>query len=345
MLFVYKTIVAIFFLCTSVAISAMQLNDSLVLEKMDHELNKAPLKAYEKIQSQSDRLADMTPQYKLWWLLRKAQAENLLYFFGELQKTVAIAQELIDEKTPAHFTTQFNVFQGIIQQRAKENQLQLTQQKQENIIQTYIVILIVVIILFFLIFMFFQRRYNQKIVELSIRDPLADLYNRRYIFQFLNKLVSGINLEKNQISIMLIDIDDFKAVNDLYGHSFGDSVIKEVAKISKDTLRIEDVIGRVGGEEFLCVLPRIDSKQCLHIAQRLVNNVNKNLFFVGEKGRNKKQVNISVSVGISTTSVDTINSSDLYLQADKALCHAKANGKGRAVQYRTTMQHSYLQQD
>jgi diguanylate cyclase (GGDEF)-like protein len=152
-----------------------------------------------------------------------------------------------------------------------------------------------------------------------------------------NTLVSGINLEKNQISIMLIDIDDFKGMNDLYGHSFGDTVIKEVAKISKDTLRIEDVIGRVGGEEFLCILPRIDSEQCLTIAQRLVNNVNKKLFFVGEKGKNKKQVNISVSIGIATTSVDTINSSDLYLQADKALYHAKSNGKSCVVQYRKTM--------
>jgi hypothetical protein len=108
----------------------MQLNDSVVLENMDHELNQAPLKAYQKIQSQSDRLADMTPKYKLWWLFRKAQAENLLNFFDEFQKTVAIAQELIDEKTSARIAIHFTLFQGVIQQRIKENQLQLTQHKQ-----------------------------------------------------------------------------------------------------------------------------------------------------------------------------------------------------------------------
>jgi diguanylate cyclase (GGDEF)-like protein len=636
--FVYRAIVAIFIICTSVAASAMQLNDSLVLENIEHELNQMPWKTYQKIKSQSDMLADMTPKYKLWWLLRKAQAENSLYLFDAFQKTVTTAQLLIDEKTPVRITINFNIFEGIIQQRqgkyqksqsllekaqqtaiaheytdlavnaklelayalsftehyeysltylqlayveasvskndfliakinevygaiygylqdyeqsieyyqkaissyqqfsypayeveaiyglaeayrywekydlalalyyryqkaieyspenvdgkfyalyglsmslsgkgdctqalgyieqaltisglidhkaelftrqaqcfinenklslakaaldnaeaslasipeligkrgqlevikikakllhakgdseqayqllkqfnerqiallkknasdrlsqvrsrlevksknveipllqqrTKVNQLQLTQQKQEKAIQTYKVASIVVLIVLGLIFIYFQRRHSQKIVELSIRDPLSDLYNRSYMFQFLNKLVSAINLEKNQISIMLIDIDDFKGVNDLYGHSFGDTVISEVAKIGKDTIRIEDVIGRVGGEEFLCVLPRIDSEQCLHIAQRLVNNVNKNIFFVGGAGKKRKQVNISVSIGISTTSIDTINSSDLYLQADKALHHAKANGKGCAVQYLKTMQHSYLQQD
>jgi diguanylate cyclase (GGDEF)-like protein len=238
-----------------------------------------------------------------------------------------------------------NIEISLLQQRTKVNTLQLEQQKQDNVIQMYIIGFIIILILFGLIFIYFQWKYNKKLLELSIRDPLSDLYNRRYIFQFFNKIINAINLEKNQVSIMLIDIDDFKRVNDLYGHSFGDKVISEVARISKDTLRVEDVIGRVGGEEFLCVLPRIDSIQCLHIAQRLVKRVNDNVFYVGEDDYNQQQVNISVSVGISTTSVETINSADLYLQADKALYHAKSRGKNRAIQYRNTMQHSYLKQD
>jgi two-component system cell cycle response regulator len=196
-----------------------------------------------------------------------------------------------------------------------------------------------------LVFIYFQWRHNQKLLELSIRDPLSDLYNRRYIFNFLNKLVKGINLEKNQVSIMVIDIDDFKKVNDLYGHSFGDQVISEVAKIGQLTIRVEDIIGRVGGEEFLCVLPLINSIQCLHIAQRLVKKVHDHEFYVGNKGDKKEPVNVTVSIGISTTSVDTVNSANLYLQADKALYHAKNNGKNRAVPYQNSMQHPYLKQN
>lgn len=638
MTFVYRAILVIFFIFSNVVFSEIQSDDSFALQNIEHELNQQPWKTYQKIKSQANDLKNVTANYKLWWLLRKAQAENLLYLFDKFEETVADAQLLINEKSPSRIAINFNIFHGIIlqrqgkyqqaqnvlkkaqqdaiklkytnlavsaklelaytrsltelyedsftdlqqayveaftldddflvarinevygavygylhdyqqsiesyqkaltsyqqldypahiveaiyglavtyrywkkydlaldyyfryqkaiefspdnvdgkfyalygismsfagkgdcekaltyiekslsttglidykaelykrqaqcfidtnelelakialdnaasiftnipelqgtewqlevieiqaqlsqakgdfqeayqllkqfnqseiallnknssdrllrvrstleverknveisllQQRTKLNELQLEQQKKDNVIQTYIIGSAVLLTLFGLIFMYLQWRYNKKLLELSIRDPLSDLYNRRYIFQFLNKIVSSINLKKNQVSIMLIDIDDFKGVNDLYGHSFGDKVITEVARISKDTLRVEDVIGRVGGEEFLCVLPRINSIQCLHIAQRLVKKVSSNVFFVGEESNNKHQVNISISVGISTTSINTINSSDLYLQADKALYHAKSSGKNRALQYRNTMQHSYLKQN
>ena len=199
------------------------------------------------------------------------------------------------------------------------------------------------LILLALVFIILKWRDNQKLLALSISDPLSNLYNRRYVFSFLNKLVNAINLEKNQVSIILIDIDDFKQINDLYGHSFGDQVISEIAKIGKDTIRVEDVVGRVGGGEFLCVLPRIDSIQCLHIAQRLVKQVHDYDIFVGDEGANKQQVKVTVSIGIATTSMETTNSSDLYVQADKALYQAKADGKNRAVQYKNTMLHLYQQ--
>lgn len=238
-----------------------------------------------------------------------------------------------------------NVEISLLQQRSEVHKLQLSQQKQENIIQTYIISFVVMLTLFGLIFIYFQGRHNKKLLALSIRDPLSDLYNRRYIFHFLNKVVSAVNSKKNQVSVMLIDIDDFKQVNDLYGHSFGDQVIREVAKIGTETIRVEDIIGRVGGEEFLCVLPRTDSIQCLNIAQRLVKKVHSHEFYIGDEASTKQQVNVTVSIGVSTTSIDTTNSADLYAQADKGLFHAKSTGKNRAVQYQSTMQHSYLKQD
>lgn len=238
-----------------------------------------------------------------------------------------------------------NVEISLLQQRTKVHKLQVVQQKQDNLIQTYLISFVIMLILCALVFMYFQRRYNKKLLALTISDPLSGLYNRRYIFNFLNELVNAINLEKNKVSIMLIEIDDLQQVNDLYGYAFGDQIISEVAKIFKDTFRVEDVIGHVGGEAFLCVLPRIDSIQCLHIAQRIVKKVHDYTFFVGDVDDNKQQVKVTVSIGISTTLVDTINSTDLYAQAEKALYHAKANGKSRAVQYQNTMQHSYLKQN
>ncbi len=226
-----------------------------------------------------------------------------------------------------------NVEISLLQQRAKVQKLQFEQQEQKNTLQTYMISFSIVFILMVLIIVFFQRQHNKKLLALSIRDSLSELYNRRYVFSFLDKLVSAMDTEKSQISVMVIDIDDFKQKNDFYGHPFGDYVIREVAKIGRDTLRAEDIMGRVGGEEFLCVLPRIDSVQCMLIANRFVKSVNSHDFIIDTQDNDKQQVNITISVGITTTSAEVEDSTQLYEQADKALYQAKENGKNRAVQY------------
>lgn len=234
-----------------------------------------------------------------------------------------------------------NVEIALLQQRAKVQALQFEQQKQKNTIQVYIISFVVMLIFFILLFAVFQWRYNKKLLLLSVRDPLSNLFNRRYIFDFLNKLVNTNCSEKNTVSIIVIDIDDFKQINDRYGHPFGDTVICKIAEIGTEIMRKEDVIGRVGGEEFLCVLPRIDAIQSLHIAQRFVNKVNSCQFMVEDPHNNTQAVKITISIGIATTSEHTQTSAQLYVQADKALYHAKDSGKNRAMQYHEFMQYPY----
>ena len=216
----------------------------------------------------------------------------------------------------------------------------MEQQKQKNTMQAYIISFVVMLIFLMFLFAYFQWRYNKKLLLLSIRDSLSDSFNRRYVFNFLNKLVNANSSEKSTVSIMVIDIDDFKRVNDLYGHPFGDKVIREIAKIGTEIMRTQDVIGRVGGEEFLCVLPRIDAIQCLHIAQRFVNKVNECEFIAEGESEGIHRVKVSVSIGLATTSKNIQTSSELYVQADKALYHAKDSGKNRAIQYQDSMQYS-----
>lgn len=226
-----------------------------------------------------------------------------------------------------------NVEISLLQQRAKVQQLEFEQQKQNITLQKYIITFAVLSILMVLVFVFFQRQHNKSLLALSITDPLSGLFNRRHIFDYLKKLVDVNYSTKNQVSIMAIDIDDFKQINDLYGHPFGDCVIREIAKIGKDTLRVEDVIGRIGGEEFLCILPRIDASQCKLIARRFVDNVNKHTFAIKRGNSDEQVLNVTISVGIATTSPQTQDSLELYTQADKALYQAKHNGKNCAVQY------------
>ena len=97
-----------------------------------------------------------------------------------------------------------------------------------------------------------QRKTHKKVKSLSIRDDLTDLYNRRYMFEFWEKLFTKTQ-GKGQMSILLIDVDNFKIINDQYGHPAGDRVLKQIADLAQTCLRTEDVMGRVGGEEFLCL--------------------------------------------------------------------------------------------
>lgn len=229
-----------------------------------------------------------------------------------------------------------NVENALLQQRNEVQKLRLAQQKQDNVIHQYTWTGVTIFFLFAMVVMYLQWRHRQKLLAMSTLDPLTGVYNRGYIFNFLKKLVINSDFDKSQISVMLIDIDGFKRVNERYGYSFGDKVISDIAHISIETIRTEDVLGRVNGEQFLCVLPKIDSSQCLHIAQRLVRKIHEHEFFIGG-GNHKQQVKITASIGMSTTSLDFVNSLDLYVEADKALCHAKMSGKNRAVQYQKMM--------
>lgn len=226
---------------------------------------------------------------------------------------------------------------SLLQQRAKVQQLEFEQQKQANRIQDYLLGFVFLIFFFLLFFAYFQWQHNKKLKLLSIRDSLSNTFTRRYVFNFLDRLVNADRSEKNTISIMVIDIDDFKQVNDTYGHPFGDEVIRKVTDIGAEILRTEDVIGRVGGEEFLCVLPRIDAVQSLHIAQRFVNKVNSHVFTTESSQGTTKKVKVTVSIGLATTSKDIKTSAELYVRADKALYHAKASGKNRAIQHQDSM--------
>ena len=114
-----------------------------------------------------------------------------------------------------------NVKISLLEERTKVQELKFEQQRQANTIQAYIIGFVALLVVFMLFLTYFQWHHNRKLTQLSIRDPLSNSFNRRYIFKFLQKLVDANNTDKNTISIMVIDVDDFKKVNDIYGHPLG----------------------------------------------------------------------------------------------------------------------------
>lgn len=222
-----------------------------------------------------------------------------------------------------------NIEYVLLEQRNKVQSLLVEQQLQKNIQQSYLILVAVVIIAVIGLLLFVQRRNNQKILALSIRDPLSGLFNRRYTFEYIDKLLENSSPEKMTLSLVMLDIDDFKELNDKYGHPFGDKVILGIANIGKEILRTEDVMGRIGGEEFLCVLPRLSANHCQVIAERIKNRVSEYPF----ETNNGIRVAVSVSIGVARATLTSFDRDTLYMQADQAMYYSKRKGKNRVTYY------------
>ncbi|AZQ85620.1 diguanylate cyclase [Colwellia sp. Arc7-635] len=201
----------------------------------------------------------------------------------------------------------------------------LEQEKRQNdsTQNLYFSLFILCVVLIVFIVIVAQYQGNRRMHALMVKDSLSGLFNRRYIFDYLNKSVLGSNPEKTQLSILLIDIDDFKNINDTYGHPVGDDVIRKVAEIGLDALRQGDMYARIGGEEFLCVLPRTSILEAKKVAERFLALMSKSNIIKGQ------QDNVTVSIGIAALSSQCQDSNQLYINADHALYQAKRQGKNQ----------------
>jgi len=175
-------------------------------------------------------------------------------------------------------------------------------------------------------------RANKVILELSTQvkelenssnvDPLTKVFNRRALDSYLKTVCSKQEIQ-NELYILLLDIDDFKKINDKHGHIAGDKILIFVANILRKTLREGDKVFRYGGEEFLIVLNRIDTVKCKETADRILKLISSNqLFYKGES------INVTISIGATKLySRDTPDT--LIDRADKALYYSKRNGKNQ----------------
>ena len=168
-----------------------------------------------------------------------------------------------------------------------------------------------------------QLSSQVKILEKdSNLDSLTRVFNRRALSKYLENVCSQQNFN-HELHALILDIDDFKNINDTYGHIAGDKILIFIANILKKTLRDGDKIFRYGGEEFVLVLNRIDTSHCQKIAARILDLIGKNKLIY-----KAKSLNVTVSIGTTIfASGDTPDT--LIARADKALYQAKADGKNR----------------
>ncbi len=182
----------------------------------------------------------------------------------------------------------------------------------------------------------YRMKVGQRIVELEQRilglartDCLTDLLNRRAFMEQLDLEVKRVNRKQQDLSLVILDIDHFKNVNDSFGHQAGDLVLQETARCLSSTCRTYDLVGRYGGEEFIMCLPETNTEQAVHATERIRTAIACKKTLIPE---HMKFVTITASFGVSTMSYDNEESLDTLInRADSALYQAKEKGRNRVV--------------
>jgi two-component system, cell cycle response regulator len=177
-------------------------------------------------------------------------------------------------------------------------------------------------------------RYTQRLrqsvktsIEMAITDPLTSLYNRRYLETHLSNMIEHYANRGKALSVIAIDVDYFKAINDTHGHDTGDKVLQELAVRLRDNTRSVDLCCRVGGEEFILVLPNTNSEVAQQIADRLRKSIASKSFAVGVR----QMLPVTISAGLATLGGGDDNLERLLKRADTALYQAKREGRNRVI--------------
>ena len=192
--------------------------------------------------------------------------------------------------------------------------------------------------IFVLLVCFLSLNTTREIIQMytiqreSITDPLTGIYNRRYLDHRLEEEVSRSQRYNLPFSMLMLDIDHFKRVNDTHGHQAGDLILKTFSRIILDTLRESDIVARYGGEEFLIILPNTGEPGALAMAERLRNMVEEYEFALPEnKEENTRSISITVSIGVASYSSEISEYRSLIENADRALYRAKSAGRNKVV--------------
>ena len=176
-----------------------------------------------------------------------------------------------------------------------------------------------------------QDRLNanyQRSLSLALADELTGLYNRRYVLAHLDELVARVNRDGVGAAVLLVDIDHFKRVNDTYGHAAGDDVLRELSARAMNAVRSVDLVARLGGEEFVVVMPETDPAIAAAVAERLRLAVASEPFVIRASG---ERLRVTISIGVTTATPWSEHRDRLLKRADDALYQAKAQGRDQVV--------------
>lgn len=222
-----------------------------------------------------------------------------------------------------------------LQRERDDNEKKIAEQKRDKQIYTFfLIIFIIVAILLLIIAIVFMSKYKMKqkhafeLEKIAKTDPLTQLPNRRAVLEQIEYETARFKRNAEPFTIVISDIDDFKAINDTYGHDAGDKVLTTLSNLMKNTIRKQDICARWGGEEFLFLFPGTDKKGGKTISEKIRKDIEKEK--IEYKG---SSLSITMTFGICTFSKE-LTIDECITRADKSLYEGKKLGKNRIVQYK-----------
>tara|TARA_R110000868_G_scaffold114070_2_gene306021 strand:- start:233 stop:1174 length:942 start_codon:yes stop_codon:yes gene_type:complete len=170
------------------------------------------------------------------------------------------------------------------------------------------------------------EQLNEELERLATTDALTSAYNRRYFMSKLDEEVKRVRRYKRPSSLMMIDVDHFKKINDTFGHDVGDHVLIALVKLLEDKVRQLDTVARIGGEEFAILMPETSEKDALILVNRLLDAARAAAITVADD-----TVRFTISVGCTEFDADTVDGEGILKMADMALYDAKRSGRDQVV--------------
>jgi diguanylate cyclase (GGDEF)-like protein len=170
------------------------------------------------------------------------------------------------------------------------------------------------------------KEARNKIETLAITDELTGLFNRRHLITRLDEEIKRSRRLEKKLGCILIDIDHFKSINDNYGHLFGDEALRSISSLIQKSIRSYDILGRIGGEEFLVILPDTNFEETRNFAERIRTDIKDNFEL---KTESSGAIKITVSLGISEMQYSDPSIDDIIQRADRGLYKAKNSGRDR----------------
>ena len=219
---------------------------------------------------------------------------------------------------------------------ASQNQLKVrrvAEVQDQKATQQYNFTLIISTAIVFMLLFFRQLRIRNKLIRLTRTDALTGLANRSALYEHGEHMVASFSSQPEELSVLLLDLDHFKKINDNFGHHAGDKTLKVISQLVKETMRSRDVFYRLGGEEFVAILPFADCNKAKAIAMRINEKIARHDF-----SSLIHQSKVTVSIGVATMAPNQLTFEQVLHCADLAMYQAKELGRNSVVCYQNIAQ-------